>query len=186
MKHPSEKDFSELKETTKQEIAELIINDNYVAEASLNPGKHKDLSDFSNLSPRTQEEVMELIAKDKYTLKSDGNEFDGFRIMKIQEFLAEQERKMKEFFSREQRVDAKDREFVGRDLLLANLGFHEGLEDEVKRHGELKINELESVEEIEGLDGAAYVQGMLDRVVKIAQDTEFYEKKGDFIKFDKR
>jgi len=187
MKHASEKKFSELRDDTKAEIAELIAKDDYTAFDISEKEVHRDKSDFSKLSKRTKDEIAELVASGEYSPEEGSDPAEGGRIKAIMELRVEEERKSKEFHSRqEQGREEKEREFADTELMKKNLGIHEAnLEAEVQRAaGPDAVNKIESVDEIQG-EGAAYVSGMLDKVANVVKDETFYKKKGDFIKFER-
>jgi len=155
--------FSELKESTKNEIAELMTGEGYKPSGfsgfseAVKIDLNKDLSVFSNLSQKTQKEIAELMTAGDYTPKQDGKNqdkagFDGFRIMKIEEFLGGERQKMQEFMKTEEEDrHAKEREFADRSIMRKNLGMIEESEIESKvKKAEPAIAFSEREKKIEG------------------------------------
>lgn len=189
------KDFSELKEGTKDELVELFNTGSYshsaVPEDEIIIDIDKDTSDFSNLSEKTKKEIAELSTAGKYskegTLEHTSAGFDGTRIIKIQEFLAEEQRKMREFHSMQKQEQAgQERNFADAELMKKNLGMHDSTIEHRFRKAEMFVMGSEKEKKLaDYVSSANTLREQLDRTMEIAGRQDLKAQLLNALKLDK-
>ncbi len=189
------KKFSELKESTKNELIELFDTDDYKPAEEMEEIKidlDKDLSDFSNLSDKTKTELAELAAIDGYDNASGAEQlnpagFDGNRILRIHEFIAGEQRKMKEFLSRQEQEQASlDKEFADSELMKKNLGMQDESIEHNFRKAEMFVSGSEKEKKLaEYISSANTLSEQIDRTLEIRGRQDIKAQLLNVLKLDK-